>query len=106
MDVKSIFLNGILNEEACIELSKWFIDPYLPDYVFKLKKALYGLKETSQTQYERLTMFLFEKGYNRWRVDKTLFIKHLKYGLIVAQIYVDDNVWIYVWNIIQGVYYY
>ena len=44
MDVKSAFLNGILNEEAYVEHSKGFEDPHLPNHVFKLKKALYGLK--------------------------------------------------------------
>lgn len=40
--------------------------------MFKLKNALYGPK---QTWYERLTMFLLEKGYKRERAVKTLFIR-------------------------------
>ena len=42
--------------------------------------------------YKRLTNFLIEKGYERGGVDKTLFIKKDKYGIIIAQIYVDDIV--------------
>ena len=54
MDVKSTFLNGILNEEAYVEQSKSFEDPHHPDHVYKLKKAFYGLKQALKAWYERL----------------------------------------------------
>jgi len=92
MDVKSAFLNGFLNEEAYVEQPKGFEDPHFPNHVYKLKKALYGLKQAPRAWYERLTSFLVEKGYKRGGVDKTLFIKHFKTGMIIAQIYVDDIV--------------
>ena len=76
MDVKSEFLNGILNEEVYVEQPKGFEDPYHPHHVYKLKKALYGLKQAPRTWYERLTQFLLQKGYQRGGVDKTLFIKN------------------------------
>ena len=44
MDVKFAFLNGYLNEEVFVEQPKGFQDPYFPDHVLRLKKALYGLK--------------------------------------------------------------
>ncbi|KAH9780169.1 hypothetical protein KPL71_007985 [Citrus sinensis] len=90
MDVKSAFLNGILNEEAYVEQLKGFEDPHFPNHVFKLKKALYGLKQTPRVWYERLTKYLLENSYKRGGVDKTLFIKQLNPGILVVQIYVDD----------------
>ena len=40
----------------------------------------------------QLTNFFIEKCYKRWGVDKPLFIKNFKSGIIIAQIYVDDIV--------------
>jgi len=45
MDVKSVFLNGFLNEEVYVSQPPCFEDHLYPNHVFKLKKALYGLKQ-------------------------------------------------------------
>ena len=42
MDVKSEFLNGIIEEEVHVEQSPGFIDPTHPDFIFKLDKTLYS----------------------------------------------------------------
>jgi len=65
MDVKSAFLNGILQEEVYVEQPKGFMDPHYPQHVYKLKKALYGLKQAPRACYERLTTYLLEKGFTR-----------------------------------------
>lgn len=45
MDVKGAFLKGILNKEAYVKQPKGFIDLYLFDHIFKLKKTLCRLKQ-------------------------------------------------------------
>ena len=40
MDVKSAFLNGIINEEVFVKQPPGFEDQNFPGHVFKLKKAL------------------------------------------------------------------
>ena len=92
MDVKSAFLNGMLQEEVYVEQSKGFIDPYKPDDVYKLKRALYGLKQAPRALYDRLTVYLTEHRFKRGSADTTLFIRNDKNSFIVAQIYVDDIV--------------
>ena len=92
MDVKSAFLNGLLNEEVYVEQPIGFQDPHKPNHVFKLKKALYGLKQAPRAWYERLTTFLLEHNYKRGNSDKTLFIKCDNNEFMCAQIYVDDIV--------------
>ncbi|CAM8954199.1 unnamed protein product [Rhodiola kirilowii] len=92
MDVKSAFLNGLLNEEVYVAQPKGFEHPHHPDHVYRLKKALYGLKQAPRAWYERLTEFLINHGYVREGVDKMLFMKHTRSDFIIAQIYVDDIV--------------
>ncbi|GJY73258.1 retrovirus-related pol polyprotein from transposon TNT 1-94 [Tanacetum coccineum] len=45
MDVKSAFLNGLINEEVYVAQPPGFIDFAKPNHVYRLKKALYGLKQ-------------------------------------------------------------
>ncbi|XP_059599385.1 retrovirus-related Pol polyprotein from transposon RE1 [Vitis vinifera] len=92
MDVKSAFLNGILNEEVYVEQPKGFQDPRYPNHVYRLRKALYGLKQAPRAWHERLTSYLLKKGFMRGGVDRTLFIRRNDEVFLVAQIYVDDIV--------------
>jgi hypothetical protein len=90
MDVKSAFLNGVLQEEVYVEQPKGFQDPHHPYHVYKLKKALYGLKQAPRAWYERLTICLLAKGFTRGQADRTLFIRKQGTHKLIAQIYVDD----------------
>jgi hypothetical protein len=90
MDVKSAFLNGVLQEEVYVEQPKGFQDPHHPHHVYKLKKALYGLKHAPRAWYERLTTYLLAKGFTRGQADWTLFIRQQGTHKLIAQIYVDD----------------
>nr|GFC36774.1 Gag-Pol polyprotein [Tanacetum cinerariifolium] len=44
MDVKTAFLNGELKEKVYVSQPEGFVDPDHPTHVYRLKKALYGLK--------------------------------------------------------------
>ena len=90
MDVKSAFLNGMLQEEVYVEHLKGFVDSHRLDDVYKLKRALYGLKQAPKAWYDRLTAYLIEHGFKRRFADTTLSIRKDKNYFVVAQIYVDD----------------
>ncbi|GJY45968.1 retrovirus-related pol polyprotein from transposon TNT 1-94 [Tanacetum coccineum] len=90
MDVKSAFLNGLINEEVYVAQPPGFIDFEKPDHVYKLKKALYGLKQAPKAWYDRLKAFLIKHEYSMGMVDNTLFTKKKSSNLIIVQIYVDD----------------
>jgi len=87
-----LFLNGYLNEEVYTEQPKGFVDPSFPNHVYRLKKALHGLKQAPRAWYERLTQFLVNQGYRKGGTDKTLFVKDNNGRLMIARIYVDDIV--------------
>ena len=92
MDVKSAFLNGMLQKEVYVEQPKSFVDPHKSDDVHKLKRALYDLKQAPRAWYDRLIAYLTKHGFKRGSADITLFIRKDKNSFIVAQIYVDDIV--------------
>ena len=92
MDVKSAFLNGFIKEEIYVEQPPWFEDHKYPDYMFKLNKALYSLKQAPRAWYERLSSFLLHNNFKRGKVDTTLFIKNIDIDMIIIQIYVDNIV--------------
>jgi len=58
MDVKCAFLNGYINQEVFVSQPHGFEDHKFSDHVYKLKKVLYGLKQTPRLWYERLSNFL------------------------------------------------
>ncbi|GKD99869.1 retrovirus-related pol polyprotein from transposon TNT 1-94 [Tanacetum coccineum] len=90
MDVKSAFLNGFVNKEVYVAQPSGFIDFEKLNYVYKLKKALHGLKQAPKAWYDRLKAFLLKHEYSMRMVDNTLFTKKFKSHLIIVQIYVDD----------------
>ena len=58
LDVKSAFLNGVLEEDIYIEQPEGFEVSGCEDKVYKLKKALYGLKQAPRTWYSRIDAYL------------------------------------------------
>jgi hypothetical protein len=62
IDVKSSFLNGIIQEEVFVRQPPGFENPKYPDRVYKLSKALYGLKQAPWSWYASLKNFLLEHG--------------------------------------------
>jgi hypothetical protein len=49
MDVKSAFLNSVIQEEVFVRQSSGFENPKYPNTVYKLLKALYELKQAPRT---------------------------------------------------------
>jgi hypothetical protein len=90
MDVKSAFLNGGINEFVYVEQPPGFEDPSNPNHVYRLKKALYELKQASRAWYERLSGFFIKQDFKQGMLDTTLFTKDIDGDLFICQIYVDD----------------
>nr|GEU32021.1 retrovirus-related Pol polyprotein from transposon TNT 1-94 [Tanacetum cinerariifolium] len=61
MDVKMTFLNGSLKEEVYVAQPDRFVDPDHPKKVYRLRKALYELKQAQRAWYDELSKFLTSK---------------------------------------------
>ncbi|GKE82631.1 retrovirus-related pol polyprotein from transposon TNT 1-94, partial [Tanacetum coccineum] len=90
MDVKTTFLNGNLRKEVYVSQPDGFVDPDKPNYVYKLKKALYRLKQAPRKWYDMLSSFLISNDFSKGLVDLTMFICREGKELLLVQIYVDD----------------
>jgi hypothetical protein len=88
--VKSAFLNGVIQEEVYVRHPLGFESPKYPNRVYKLSKALDGLKQVPRAWYASLKTFLLEYGYVMGSVDKTLFTLNHGTNFLLVQIYVDD----------------
>nr|GEX78949.1 retrovirus-related Pol polyprotein from transposon TNT 1-94 [Tanacetum cinerariifolium] len=73
MDVKTAFLNGILKEEVYVSQQEWFVNKDHPNHVFRLKKALYCLKQAPRAWYDLLSKFLLSQKFVNGVVNPTLF---------------------------------
>jgi len=90
MDVKSAFLNGVLDEEVYIEQLDEFILGNDPKLVCRLKKALYGLKQAPRAWYYCLDKYLHQQGFTKGSTDSNLYIKVDNEKLLIIVVYVDD----------------
>jgi hypothetical protein len=90
MDVKSAFLNGFLEEEVYVRQPPGFESVVFPHKVYRLRKVLYGLKQAPRAWYGRLRGFLFSKGFEMGKVDKTPFLLRKGNDILIVQVYVDD----------------
>ncbi|GJW55751.1 retrovirus-related pol polyprotein from transposon TNT 1-94 [Tanacetum coccineum] len=90
MDVKTAFLNDILREEVYVSQPDGFVDQDNPNHVYKLKKAIYGLKQAHRAWYDLLSKFLLSQEFSKGTVDPTLFIRRQGKDILLVQIYVDD----------------
>nr|GEV52886.1 copia protein [Tanacetum cinerariifolium] len=88
--IESAFLNGFINKEVYVAQPPRFIDFAKPNHVYRLKKALYRLKEAPKAWYDRLKAFLIKYDYTIGRIDNTLFTNKKDLNLIIVQIYVDN----------------
>jgi hypothetical protein len=92
MGVKSAFLNGFLEEEVYVKQPLGFESDEFPHKVYRLRKVLYVLKHAPHAWYGRLRGFLFSKGFEMGKVDKTLFLLRQGDDIQIVHVYVDDIV--------------
>lgn len=74
LDVNNAFHQGRLTEEVYMSQPPGFIDKDRPNYVWKLHKTIYGLKQAQRAWYNKLRTFLTGNGFINSLADTSLFI--------------------------------
>ncbi|BBH02385.1 hypothetical protein Prudu_012927 [Prunus dulcis] len=91
-DVKNAFLHGDLKEEIYMDPPPGIPVTSKEGMVCKLRKSLYGLKQSPRAWFGRFTASMRKSGYIQSNSDHTLFMKHRKGKLTALIIYVDDMI--------------
>lgn len=74
-DVTNAFLHGELNKEIYMEAPPGFESKFGDRKVCKLKKTLYGLKQSPRAWFGRFTNDMKSYGFRLSNSDHTLFLK-------------------------------
>ena len=92
-DVKNAFLHGNLHEKVYMELPPGCNQQTKGNkQVCRLRKSLYGLKQSPRAWFGRFTSFMKSIGYKQSNSDHTLFLKHNKEQITTLIVYVDDMI--------------
>ena len=90
MDLKSAFLHGVLNEEVFVEQPCGYEINGNGHKVYKLKKTLYGLKQTPRARYSCIESYFLKEGFETCSREHTLFLMTGAGGkILIVSLYVD-----------------
>jgi hypothetical protein len=67
-----------------------YVDQKRPNLVYRLKKTLYGLKQTPRAWSDTICQYLVTSGFQTSNADFSLYVKKTNHGIVVIVIYVDD----------------
>eukprot|EP00253_Pinus_taeda_P032259 PITA_32259 len=90
MDVKTTFLNRVIEEELYIEQPEGFETHEKKSHICRLKKALYGLKHAPRAWYGRIDGYLQNVGFVKSDADPNLYYLAVENEPLILVLYVDD----------------
>jgi hypothetical protein len=94
MDVKSAFLNGVLEEEVYVDQPPGFEVKEKTTKVYRLKKVLYGLKQAPRACYNKIDTYLIKNSFSRSQNEPTLYTKtDQESKILIVCLYVDDMIY-------------
>ncbi|KAL8112473.1 hypothetical protein AgCh_019977 [Apium graveolens] len=90
LDVKSAFLNGEIQEEVYVTEPEGFMKKGNKQLVYRLVKALYGLRQAPRAWYAKLSKCLEELGFIRCPYEHAVYTKRIGGEMLLMGVYVDD----------------
>ena len=89
LDVTAAFLNGDLEEDVYMKQPEGF-EVGGPEWVCKLQKAIYGLKQAARQWNLKLHSILIGMGYKRLESDRSMYVYQKGSTHIIIPIFIDD----------------
>ena len=97
-DVKNVFLYGAfflygeLDRDIFMEQPQGFVSEKFPNYVCRLKKALYCLKQAPRAWYGKIAKYFKFCGFRLSNLDPSLFVKVKASLSTMILLYLDDMI--------------
>ena len=85
MDVKCSFLHGYLNEYIYMQQPEDCVSN--PPLLCRLKKSLYGVKESPRAWYAKIDGFLLSQNFVRFNSDPNVYLKLIHGYLMIIAFY-------------------
>ena len=83
LDVQTAFLHGDLDEELYLQQPQFFEDPSHPTHVCRLRKSIYGLKQSPCIWYHKLHSFVIKVGYHRLNNEPNIYVRKAKSNFVI-----------------------
>jgi hypothetical protein len=90
MDVKTVFLNGNIDEELYMMQPKGFVDPKDANKVCKLQRSIYGLKQASRSWNLHFDQVIKSFGFVPNCYEACVYKKVCESSVTFLVLYVDD----------------
>lgn len=90
MDVKTAFLNPFLKEDIYMDQPKGFEQVQHKHLKCKLRKTIYGLRQSGREWYMDIQALFTSEGFIRSYADHSLFVKQTSEYILIVIVYVDD----------------
>ncbi|KAL8156086.1 hypothetical protein AgCh_001245 [Apium graveolens] len=90
LDVKTAFLNGEINEDVYVSQPEGYKKQGHEDLVYKLTKALYGLRQAPRARYAKFNQCLEGLGFICCPYENAVYTRGKGDGCLIIAVYVDD----------------
>ena len=88
-------MNGDLEEEVFVSQPEGFGANGQEHKVYKLRKALYGVKQAIRAWYKRIDSYFLQNGFTRSDNEPTLYVKGSNHSdFLIVCVYVDDMIYL------------